>query len=103
MAGEEGIDGRLQYASDLFEAATVERMLWRFKRLLEGVVDDAGRPLLDYVLDDAPANGTENRLRQVTEGGTADSNVGASPISLPTEDDFDFDWAMTPSDDKELM
>ncbi|MGI8826249.1 MAG: non-ribosomal peptide synthetase [Chloroflexota bacterium] len=35
---EEGIVGRLQYSSDLFEPDTVSRMLDHFKMLLEGIV-----------------------------------------------------------------
>src|SRR5258708_31934669 len=40
-----GIDGVLEYASDLFDEATVEAMGRRLIRLLEAAVADAGRPL----------------------------------------------------------
>src|SRR5258708_11706226 len=40
-----GIAGVLEYASDLFDAATVEVIGRRFIRLLEAAVADAGRPL----------------------------------------------------------
>src|SRR5258708_14816524 len=40
-----GIDGVLEYASDLFDAATVEVIGRRLIRLLEAAVADAGRPL----------------------------------------------------------
>jgi amino acid adenylation domain-containing protein len=36
-----GFDGWFEYNSDLFDAATIERMTGHFKRLLEGVVTDA--------------------------------------------------------------
>ena len=73
VTGEEGIGGRLQYASDLFDPETMQGFLRRFDRLLRGVVENAHRPLLEYPLDEeAP------KLQPVA-------------VALPTEDDFDFD------------
>ncbi|MBW0010591.1 MAG: amino acid adenylation domain-containing protein, partial [Pseudonocardiales bacterium] len=43
--GSEGIDGVVEYADDLFDAATVETMVARWVRLLEAVVADPGRPV----------------------------------------------------------
>ncbi|QKV94271.1 amino acid adenylation domain-containing protein [Streptomyces sp. NA02950] len=40
-----GIDGRLEYATDLFDRDTVERMADRFVRLLDAVTADPDRPL----------------------------------------------------------
>src|SRR5258705_8251062 len=40
-----GIAGVLEYASDLFDAATVETLGRRLIRLLEAAVADAGQPL----------------------------------------------------------
>jgi non-ribosomal peptide synthetase component F len=36
-----GLHARWEYSTDLFDAATVERMAQHFKTLLEGVVADA--------------------------------------------------------------
>ncbi|MEI8151204.1 MAG: amino acid adenylation domain-containing protein, partial [Hyphomicrobiales bacterium] len=48
-----GIDGVLEYASDLFDAATVASIGVRLIRLLEGAVADAGRPLGELPILDA--------------------------------------------------
>jgi amino acid adenylation domain-containing protein len=39
----QGLVGTLEYSTDLFEAATITRMIENFKVLLEGIVEDAGR------------------------------------------------------------
>ncbi|PZS11642.1 MAG: non-ribosomal peptide synthetase, partial [Pseudonocardiales bacterium] len=41
----QGIDGVVEYAADLFDAATVEALLARWARLLEVVVADPDRPI----------------------------------------------------------
>ncbi len=41
----DGIDGVVEYASDLFDAATVEALLARWTRLLDAAVADPGRPI----------------------------------------------------------
>ena len=41
----EGIAGRLVYNSDLFDAATISRMVEHWKTLLDGVVADPARPV----------------------------------------------------------
>jgi amino acid adenylation domain-containing protein len=43
--GTEGIDGVVEYASDLFDPATVETIVARWVRLLEAVVADPDRPI----------------------------------------------------------
>ena len=50
---QEGISGTIEYSTDLFEHATIERMMAHFQVLLEGIVDDAGQrisrlPLLTH-------------------------------------------------------
>jgi len=41
----EGLYGRLEYNTDLFEAGTIERMAKHFRTLLEGIVTDPGQRL----------------------------------------------------------
>ncbi|MFD0303942.1 condensation domain-containing protein, partial [Streptomyces sp. NPDC127123] len=41
----EGIDGVVEYATDLFERASVERMVGCLERLLEALVEDPDRPV----------------------------------------------------------
>ncbi|HST62903.1 MAG TPA: amino acid adenylation domain-containing protein, partial [Longimicrobium sp.] len=43
--GEDGVRGVMEYSADLFERATIVRMLGHLKRLLEQVAEDADRPL----------------------------------------------------------
>jgi amino acid adenylation domain-containing protein len=43
--GEDGIAGVLQYATDLFDRATIERLAERFAALLEAAADDPDRPV----------------------------------------------------------
>ena len=45
-----GLALRLQYNTDLFDAATIERMAERFQVLLEGIVADPGRPISELPL-----------------------------------------------------
>ena len=64
---EEGITGAIDYATDLFDAATVERMAGQYRRLLEGAV---ARP--DAAVSDLPLMDAEER-RRVLEGWNATS------------------------------
>ena len=41
----EGLIGRFEYNSDLFDRATIERMSGQWRTLLEGIAADPGRPL----------------------------------------------------------
>ena len=41
----EGLVGELEYATDLFDRSTVERLAWRFVRLLEGMVGEPDRAI----------------------------------------------------------
>jgi amino acid adenylation domain-containing protein/FkbM family methyltransferase len=46
----EGLAGFWHYSTDLFESATIERMLGQFLQLLEAIVTDPGRRVLDLPL-----------------------------------------------------
>ena len=41
----DGLAGSIQYNSDLFDAATIERLICHFETLLEGVVADPKQPI----------------------------------------------------------
>jgi amino acid adenylation domain-containing protein/non-ribosomal peptide synthase protein (TIGR01720 family) len=43
--GPDGLWGSIEYSTDLFEAATIGRLLGHFETLLEGIVDDPDSPL----------------------------------------------------------
>ncbi len=47
---EEGLAGAIEYATDLFDAATIERMAGHFQVLLESVAADPGRRVSDLEL-----------------------------------------------------
>ncbi|MFQ5794231.1 MAG: amino acid adenylation domain-containing protein, partial [Candidatus Bipolaricaulia bacterium] len=46
----QGLRGWIEYSTDLFDGATIERMLGHFQTLLEGVVADPDRRLSDFPL-----------------------------------------------------
>ncbi|RMF31802.1 MAG: amino acid adenylation domain-containing protein, partial [Chloroflexi bacterium] len=48
--GPEGLSGSLEYNTDLFDAATIRRMLGHFQTLLEAVVADPDRPIAQLPL-----------------------------------------------------
>ena len=39
----EGLEGSLEYSTDLYEEATMQRLLCQFQTLLEGIVADQAR------------------------------------------------------------
>jgi amino acid adenylation domain-containing protein len=43
--GEDGLNGSLEYTTDLFDATTIQRMTRNFRALLESVVSDADQPI----------------------------------------------------------
>ena len=47
---EQGLDGSLEYDTDLFDASTIDRMLGHFSTLLEGIVADPNLPVSDLPL-----------------------------------------------------
>ncbi len=59
--GEDGLAGQLEYASDLFDRTTVERLLGHFRNLLEGMAAAPGS-----LLEDLPLLGEAER-RQILE------------------------------------
>ena len=62
----EGIAGRLQYNTDLFDEATITRMLGHFQTLLEGIVADPDRRICDLAI----LSETERRQVLVEWNGT---------------------------------
>ncbi|EYF00459.1 Long-chain-fatty-acid--CoA ligase [Chondromyces apiculatus DSM 436] len=66
-----GIDGAIEYSSDLFDPATVETLMARWARLLEAVVADPDRPISRL---DILAPGERRKL-------LVDHNATAHPVS----------------------
>jgi amino acid adenylation domain-containing protein len=64
---ENRLDGSLGYRTDLFDLATVDRMLEHFERLLEGIVKDPGRRLSQLPL----SSETERRRLLIEWNDTA--------------------------------
>jgi amino acid adenylation domain-containing protein len=61
----EGLRGRFEYSTDLFEAATIARMARQLQTLLEGIVADPGQRLSQLSLLT-----TDERLRMLVEWNT---------------------------------
>jgi non-ribosomal peptide synthetase component F len=72
IPGAEGMRGSMEYATDLFEAETVRRMLGHLERVVEQVVADPDRPVtaLDLL-------GPEERRRVVDEWNRTDAPLPA--------------------------
>ncbi|HEY0733388.1 MAG TPA: amino acid adenylation domain-containing protein [Herpetosiphonaceae bacterium] len=51
--GPEGLSGWIEYSTELFEAATITRLLGHYQMLLAGIVADPNRRLADLTLLDA--------------------------------------------------
>ena len=47
-----GLKGRFQYNSDLFDPATIDRMIGHFQRLIEGIVADPSRRISEFPMTD---------------------------------------------------
>ncbi|MFL6236364.1 MAG: amino acid adenylation domain-containing protein [Thermoanaerobaculia bacterium] len=62
--GEEGIAGRLEYATDLFDGSTIERLLGHLRNLLAGVAAAPETPL-----EDLPLLGEEERRQLLAWSG----------------------------------
>ncbi|HLM68164.1 MAG TPA: condensation domain-containing protein, partial [Longimicrobium sp.] len=71
-AHDGGLRGVLEYATDLFERATIRRMLTHLERVLEQVADHADRPLSALELVDA-----DERAWLVRAGAGIDADDGA--------------------------
>ncbi|MGH9396142.1 MAG: amino acid adenylation domain-containing protein [Terriglobia bacterium] len=48
--GNAGLEGRMEYSTDLFEASTVRRMLGHFERLLRGIAENPGERIDSFPL-----------------------------------------------------
>lgn len=65
--------GSVEYNTDLFDATTVERLCDRFRLLLSGIAEDAGRPVGDLPLltagehTDVTRAWAENRVAYPTD------------------------------------
>ncbi len=46
----EGLRATIEYRSDLFDAATIDRLFGHFETLLRSIVDDPGAPIADLVI-----------------------------------------------------
>jgi len=72
---EGGLLARLDYAADLFDAATVQRLLGNFQRFLEGVAADSSLPLSEL-----PLMGEEERRQVLTEWNRTDAEIPEEPV-----------------------
>jgi amino acid adenylation domain-containing protein len=82
LFAEETTDGLLatmEYDTDLFDAATIDRMLRHFETLLEGIVADPDRPVATVPML------TEAESRQLL-GGWGDSSAETDPAGRLPED-----------------
>ncbi|HTG35428.1 MAG TPA: amino acid adenylation domain-containing protein [Thermoanaerobaculia bacterium] len=73
--GEEGLAGRVEYASDLFDAATIERLAGHLRNLLAGIVALPAAPLADL-----PLLGEEERSQLLAWSGAAPVHPRAATI-----------------------
>ncbi|MFL5384338.1 MAG: amino acid adenylation domain-containing protein, partial [Longimicrobiaceae bacterium] len=67
--------GTLEYAADLFDRSTVERIGARYRLLLEGVLADPGRPVAQV---EVLAPGERERLAAWSDGGPAAEPIPAA-------------------------
>src|SRR5262249_30434262 len=82
--GPEGLDLTMEYSSDLFDPATIDRMLAHYRILLESIVAQPARPvgLLPML--------TEEERRQMLAGwGNGDSAAFLAGPGGAREDDLD--------------
>ncbi|MFD1547406.1 non-ribosomal peptide synthetase [Nonomuraea guangzhouensis] len=75
--GQGGIEGRAEYSTGLFDAATIERMMDCFGLLLSGLVDDPAQPISAAPLIPAP-DGLD--LLERLCGGDSRAEVAAETI-----------------------
>ncbi|HVG43810.1 MAG TPA: amino acid adenylation domain-containing protein, partial [Longimicrobium sp.] len=74
-APDGGFAGTLEYAADLFDAGTAERMAARYRLLLEGVLADPGRAVAAV---EVLAPGERERLAAWSDGGPAAEPIAAA-------------------------
>ncbi len=92
---EEGVRGDLSYRAELWEGATIDRLLGHFRRVLEMVAADP-----DWRLGDVPLLGAEERA-QLLEGWNA--TAAAYPRDRCVHDLFAEQAARTPAADAVLF
>ncbi|MCU1449929.1 MAG: hypothetical protein JWP02_2099, partial [Acidimicrobiales bacterium] len=71
-----GLAGVLEYNTDLFDPATIERMAGHLQVLLEGIAADPNRPLAEL-----PLLGEDERQRVLVEWNDTDHEVPAGTLS----------------------
>jgi amino acid adenylation domain-containing protein len=76
---DEAISGALDYAADLYEATTIERLLGHLRTLLEAALADPGRPLADLPLLTAA-----ERHQLIFEWNDCDAARAAERLRLET-------------------
>jgi thioesterase domain-containing protein len=81
---EAGLDGALEYDSDLFDAATIDRMIGHFKALLEAAVADPDYRLSELPLPPLPPNGKVDRAALPAPGWV--ESGGPRPAVPPRDD-----------------
>ncbi|MBZ5523304.1 MAG: amino acid adenylation domain-containing protein [Acidobacteriia bacterium] len=75
---DRGLEGLLEYNTDLFDQSTAETMAWRWERVLEQVVQDAGQPLSRIsLMSDAEREVLAQGWRGPAAGSSGEQNVGA--------------------------
>jgi len=67
---DDGIGGEIEFSTDLFEPATVERLIGHFQTLLEGIAADPDRSVLQL-----PLLGAQERHKLQSEWNTAAKSV----------------------------
>jgi amino acid adenylation domain-containing protein len=72
----EGMHGRFLYSTELFDPSTVRRMIGHYLNILEGVVADVNRPLMDL-----PLLGQTERQQMLVEWN--DTATAPAPALLP--------------------
>jgi amino acid adenylation domain-containing protein len=87
--------GTLEFSTDLFEAATIERMIGHFHFPLEGVVHDAGQPI--GLLPMLSADERHRLLHQWSQSIAGPLPPAADLPSPPPEDGRPTDWPGLPA------
>jgi amino acid adenylation domain-containing protein/FkbM family methyltransferase len=78
---EHGLLASFEYATDLFDGATVERMAGHFRRLVEGVVADPARPV-----GELPLLGHEERSRILVEWNQTERSFPEQSVAALVEE-----------------
>jgi amino acid adenylation domain-containing protein len=76
---QEGLSGTIEYSTDLFDHATIERLLGHFQVLLEGIVEDP-----DQRLSSLPVLTYPERRQLLTEWNAGSSSSSERPVLVHT-------------------